>query len=395
MEFPQTLTLDGRQWTAGVDGCTFWTRWGKEGGKQQSSRRVYECGKQGRTASEQALFEAAAAVRRKLHAGYAVQGGGAPAVADAPERPPLPMLATDWQKLKKPERLLAGAMLQPKLDGVRCIADTTTGDLFSRTGKPFEGLENIRDALRAASEVAHPPCRWLDGEVYAHGMGFQAIVGAVRKTAAAATGAGGSEPELEFHVFDAIKSGPFVARSQQVYEWLHACRALLPPHTLASIQSVDTELMAHCPNVDALRGEVEAAMDRYTEEGYEGAIVRAADASYARNKRSLDLVKAKRFQQEEFEIVGMDERPQQRGIVAAVSCRTHDGKVFGATPESTLDEKRAMWNHRALYTDGSWVATVRFQENTDGGVPRFPVCAGVRHKDDCGTAPEAKRPRAS
>lgn len=393
MEFPQTLTLDGRQWTVGVDGCTFWTRWGKEGGKQQRNRRVYDSGKQGRTAREQALFEAAAAVRRKLQAGYTAQGDGEPAPSDAPERPPLPMLATDWQKVKKPERLLTGAMLQPKLDGVRCVADTTTGDLFSRTGKPFEGMENIRAALRAASEVAPPPCRWLDGEVYVHGMGFQTIVGAVRKTAAAATGAGVSE--LEFHVFDAIKGGPFVARSQQVCEWLHACRALLPQHTLTSIRCVDAQMMPHCPNVDALRDEVEAAVDKYTGEGYEGAIVRAADAAYARGKRSLDLVKAKRFKQEEFEIVGMDERPQQRGIVAAVSCRTRDGKVFGATPESTLEEKRAMWTNRAMYTDGSWVATVRFQENTDGGVPRFPVCAGVRHKDDCGAVPESKRPRAA
>lgn len=94
-----------------------------QGGKLQRNERVYATGKQGRTASEQAEFEASAAVRRKLRTGYtaldAPRPSGGDACAAASADPPLPMLATDWHKIKRFTKLLSAPLSQPKLDGVR------------------------------------------------------------------------------------------------------------------------------------------------------------------------------------------------------------------------------------------------------------------------------------
>ncbi len=351
----------------------------------QRNERMYASGKQGRTASEQAEFEASAAVRRKLRTGYAPLASVGPPEADAYKAscadPPLPMLATDWYKIKRFDKLLSGALSQPKLDGVRCVADTDTGALFSRTGKRFVGLDHLSTALKRAADVAAPPARWIDCELYRHGKSFQGIVSAARRTI-------NQDPSnaaaLELHMFDVIKATPCEARVQEMAAWASACEALLPPGTIDALRVVPTRYIRDCADSKELAREVFAEVDHYEQQGYEGAILRVADAPYACNKRSLGLVKAKNFKQDEFEVVGLQERPRQPGIVATVQCTTATGTQFGATPECTTEEKREMWTRRTDYLSGDWIATVRFQEHTDAGVPRFPVCAGLRHKDDTG-----------
>jgi DNA ligase-1 len=357
-----------------------WTEWGQADGVIQRSERVYTEGKQGRSAEQQAVFEAEASARKKARMGFApLDAAAAPRPRDDPDAPPLPMLATDWTKVKRPERLLEGYILQPKLDGIRCVADTKTGRLFSRTGKELHGLGHIGEALVLAGEVARPPGRWVDGEIYKHGASFQGIVGAARRTV-------NMDPEesrcLELHVFDVVKDAPAEARLEQLSSWLIAAQGLTTPGRLASIQFVHMEPGHPCDTIGQLRAAIDVAVARFEAEGYEGAIARAASGAYAKNKRSLDLVKAKRFRQEEFRVKGLEERAKQPGVVATVRCITGTGQEFGATPECTHAEKKAMWQRRAEYLDGRWFATVRFQELSDGGVPRFPVCAGLRHCDD-------------
>lgn len=402
LTLPLTLGSEGNRWTVGTQGATMWTEWGKDGGKVQRNERHYSEGKQGRTASEQAAFEARSAARKKMRLGYSPLGAGASAPTPAPaqgtsvggdtvaaataattsmtsEHPPLPMLATDWSKVKRPDRLLPGFFLQPKLDGIRCVADTQTGRLFSRTGKELTGLPHLGHSLRLAADVARPPARWVDGEIYRHGASFQGIVGAARRTV-------NIDPrqaeQLQLHCFDTVAPASADVRLQQLATWIEAARSLVSPGKLESLQLVHTERGPVCSTTEELRAALDAATDEFGARGYEGAIARVASAPYVPRKRSLDLVKAKRFVQEEFAVTGLQERPKQPGLVATVQCLTAGGVAFGATPECTTQEKRDMWERRHDYLDGSWVATVRFQELSDGGVPRFPVCAGLRHADD-------------
>lgn len=386
LPLPLTLGSDGNRWTVGVTGSTMWTEWGREGGKLQRSERQYKSGKQGRSPEAQAAFEARSAARKKLRLGYSPLGDGAGPIAKttfSPSRadahPPLPMLATDWNKVKKPQRLLQGFVLQPKLDGIRCVADAQTGRLFSRTGKELTGLPHITGALRLAAQVATPPARWLDGEIYRHGATFQGIVGAARRSvnvdpAVAET--------LELHLFDIVSDDTATVRLHRLHTWMDAARALVSPGKLDAIKVVHSEDGPACETIEQVNEAIDAAVAKFEDDGFEGAIVRVIGAPYTTRKRSLDLLKAKRFEQEEFDVIGLEERPKQPGTVATVRCRTVAGKEFGATPECTLEEKRDMWDRREEYQDGRWVATVRFQELSDGGIPRFPVCAGLRHIDD-------------
>ena len=377
MELPLALANDTKRWTVGVDGASMWVEWGKAGGKMQRSERRYGEGKQGRTAEQQAEFEAVAAARKKMRLGYEPAGPGAP----APGAPgaPLPMLATDWGKLKRPERLLTECLLQPKLDGIRCVVSTATGAMFSRTGKPLVSMPHVEAAVRLASEVATPPAAWLDGEVYRHGASFQGIVGAARRTVNVEPG---DTAALQLHLFDTVDDAPAVERSRRLHEWLAAASGLVSPGHLDALQAVHTEALATPPSLGALRDSVDAAVARFIDQGYEGAIVRVAAAPYCRAKRSLDLVKAKRFLQTEFPVIAIEERDRQPGTAGAVRCRTVGGLEFSATPECTEADKQDMWRRREEYLGDQWVATVRYQELTDAGVPRFPVCAGMRHVDD-------------
>ena len=336
-------------------------------GKQQRSERRYTGGKQGRDALGQARLEAEGAARKKMRLGYAPL---AAAATGGEERAPLPMLATDWLKVKRPERLLPDVLLQPKLDGIRCVADTRTGALFSRTGST-----GSTSSLRRRGGRARPLARWSTARVYRHGASFQGI-GAARHRQHGCGPARAAAPVRRRRPVGARRGAPGAARALAL-----AARGLASPGALRPLQAVHTEAV-ECASAEALRAAIEGAVRRFEGEGYEGAIARAATAQYTERKRSLDLVKAKRFRQEEFAVERLEERPKQPGVVATVRCRTADGQEFGATPECTHAEKQAMWARRSEYEDGRWVATVRFQELSDGGVPRFPVCAGLRHPDD-------------
>ena len=390
MEFPLTLATNTDRWRVGVTGTSddavMWSEWGREGGKIQRSERRYNGGKQGRDALQQAHFEAESCARKKLRLGYSPLGAAAAPPEPcgtknehASETAPLPMLATDWLKVKRPERLLPEFLLQPKLDGIRCVANTRTGALFSRTGKPLLGLDHIGQALVLATSVAQPPAQWVDGEIYKHGASFQGIVGAARRTVNLDRD---QAEQLELHMFDYIGSAPCSMRMQLLGQWLAAATGFVTPGKLHSLRVVPTETVC-CGSVAEVQDTIDAAVERFVHEGYEGAIGRVSSAPYVERKRSLDLVKAKRFLQEEFTVIRLEERPKQPGIVATVRCTTANGQEFGATPECTHQEKQAMWDRRSEYLDGKWVASVRFQELSDGGVPRFPVCAGLRHVDDC------------
>ena len=60
-----------------------------------------------------------------------------------------PMLAMEWNKKKSKIHLTEGAYIQPKVDGVRCLARMESGKvlLTSRTGKNFPHFSHIKKDL--------------------------------------------------------------------------------------------------------------------------------------------------------------------------------------------------------------------------------------------------------
>jgi hypothetical protein len=118
-------------------------------GKMNEVTRVIEKGKNiGRsnetTAHEQAIAEAKSVAKKKSEEGYSetmADRGKVPVV--------LPMLAHDWNKVKKVPSV--PLYVQPKLDGVRMIAvksETGELELTTRKGKPIVSMEHIAKVLR-------------------------------------------------------------------------------------------------------------------------------------------------------------------------------------------------------------------------------------------------------
>ena len=71
-----------------------------------------------------------------------------------------PMLAKKWEDEKMRVRL--PVYVQPKLDGIRCIADKD--GLWSRNGKPILSVPHIHDSLKPLFNAN--PSLILDGELY-------------------------------------------------------------------------------------------------------------------------------------------------------------------------------------------------------------------------------------
>ena len=86
----------------------------------------------------------------------------------------------------------------------------------------------------------------------------------------------------------------------------------------------------------------------------------------------------KRFQQEEFECVRVL-RQDHSDTAAAVECRCGGG-LFRATPSFPAEERAKLWREREGVP--GQIATVKFQERSPQGIPRFPVLVGLRHADD-------------
>ncbi|KAH9260773.1 hypothetical protein BASA81_001240 [Batrachochytrium salamandrivorans] len=344
--------------------------WGLETGKMQHVNRTIMAGKQGRSVEEQMKMEMDALIKeKKSKHGYledVVDEGGNETTA--PVLPPLPMLAQPWPKnfaarLKGHDHVF----IQPKLDGLRCLADLHTGVLYSRARNPFTSLGHITKDL-ANLKVDHG-VRYLDGEVYAHGMEFQSITSQARSAQPRK-----ENSKLKLHVFDCIHGElDFSARYQLLRSVFATAGDSAPAITLCEavkkpIADVDFD------------GEIR----HYMEQGYEGAMVRLPTGPYQSGVRSKNLYKLKSFSQEEYKVLRFQKHSELDTLGSVLLQVAPDSDLtFGATPATSAEAKLDLWVNRALYANGDFVATVKFQNLSKDQIPRFPVLVGLRHKDDC------------
>lgn len=274
----------------------------------------------------------------------------------------VPMLAhkfTDHgHKIKYP------AYVQPKLDGIRCIAIPTgcMTTLWSRTRKAITSMPHIQEEL---TKVFGDSGKFPDGELYNHEFkkDFEKIVSAVRK----------DNPEdgylnVQYHVYDLANEGTFAERIEYLvnkihtYEMVHGMLKYIRPVTAILVKN-EEELME--------------AFNKCIELGYEGAMVRNAAGKYV-NKRSYDLQKVKEFDDAEFEIIGAEEgRGKLQGHVGAFVCKMSNGKQFLAKMSGDTEKLAEYFRNPSSYLGKK--LTVKYQGLTGAeGVPRFPVGVVIR-----------------
>ncbi len=378
--FGEASTGKTKQWSICVveeDGCgVIRVEHGYEGGKLQVLLKTIREGKNlGRknatTAVEQALSEARAAWVKKKESGYAERnvasleeeeeeekqvetkqdasrGGGKGQDASVPTV----MLAHDYHKRGKDIRY--PCFVQRKLDGTRCVAVPGKG-LFSRNKKRYPHLEHILEEIQRLPESVQ-----LDGELYSTTLTFQEIVGLVKRETLQ-PGDAEKQRQIQFHVYDIVSDKPYRERYLNL-------QYLFRRYRFQHLVLVPTE---GCASEE----EMKEKHALYVAEGYEGIMLRNKEGLY-RGTRCVDLQKYKEFLDGEYEVVGWEEgQGLEEGCVLWI-CQTAEGKRFSCRPRGSREERQALFQAGGDYV-GRWL-TVRYQEETDEGLPRFPVGIAFR-----------------
>jgi DNA ligase-1 len=360
--YKKTSSGKVQQWSINVESSTITVTHGQQGGKMQTDTDIIKVGKNiGKanetTAAEQASLEAQAKYEKQMKKGYVT------ALSDAKagkvdktviEGGAFPMLAQSYAK--HAEKIAFPAYVQKKLDGSRAIAVIKNGKatLWTRTRKPITSMPHIIAALEHNFR-GHTVT--LDGELYAHAFhkNFEGLMALVRP----------QEPvegheQVQYHTYDVIMPGTFKDR----LHWLVQNHPSSNPLIFVQTYTVADE---------------EEMMEKYEEfmaEGYEGLMVRNADGKYAEGKRSYDLQKLKEFVDEEFPIVGVEAGRGKMAGKAIFVCKAKNGENFNAKMEGALEGLIRYLTHPALW-EGKKL-TVKYQNLTKYGIPRFPVGKAVR-----------------
>lgn len=268
----------------------------------------------------------------------------------------LPMLAQGYT-----DDVRLPAFTQPKLDGIRCIANAD--GLWTRNGNRIV-MPHIEEALRPL--FAADPSAILDGELYSHDLknAFQRICSIVRKRNPSAAEIEESRI-LEFHAFDMPSAnGTFGARFDALELALRVCDS-------------DAILLVETRWVEAL-DDLDGAYFYWFVEGYEGQMIRTDDL-YVQG-RTRALLKRKVFQTAEFEILRIIEGNRDwSGCAKSITVRTTDGLEFHAALHMPHEMSVSILENAHKYIGK--MATVQFHGYTDRGVPRFPTAIDIDRDD--------------
>lgn len=268
--------------------------------------------------------------------------------------------------------------IQPKYDGARVVAKLTPDGevtLFSRTGKEWKGFKSIKAALKdfaaqliEESWLAQP--LYLDGEVitYVDGkVNFQVIQKMLMRDDDLEIG------HLKFVVFDAAEENEWFD-SKRTYRQRYAHADMLIGAGNDRISLVPSKTVTN-----PTHAQLEVFCGEYVAQDLEGSMARKLDETIEL-KRSKNLVKCKSFLDDEAEIIGMVEGTGKYvGMMGTLVCRYKNGKEFEiGTGFSDKDREYYFANPHI-----GEMAAFRYQNLTDGGVPRIPSFRGIRSKHDC------------
>jgi DNA ligase-1 len=295
---------------------------------------------------DQAMSEMASTVKKQTDKGYHEVGGKAEILT-------LPMLAHVYAERK--HTLILPGSVQPKLDGCRCLS--LNGRKWSRQGKDF--ISQVIAHLQFNTD-GHT----IDGELLlpADSGGFQDSMKAIKKFREELS------PKLEYHVYDMVDvNKPFPAR----YEMLQRLIEKAPP----GVKLVPTHTVAN-------EDEIFEYHAQFTAEGFEGTMIRSHIGGYIIGQRNIQLLKHKDFLDDEFTVIDVIEGGGKEKGCAIFVCETKDKLPFvpfNVRPQGSAEDRKNMFANRKSYIGQP--LTVKFQNLSDDGVPRFPTGIAIRDKD--------------
>lgn len=361
---------------------------GKEGGVMTTRVDEIKKGNQGRSVSEQAVFEAQARVKKQKDKNYRNTK------EELEDLPVIAMLAKDYLKAGHQVKLRDGVYISDKLDGVRCIAKRkgNTVTLESRTGQPYN-VPHIEQELMSVMQ----PGDVFDGELYVHGPALQDITSAVKRTDAYEKMNAAylkcakmlkEHGELSGNYLEAREK---YQAAEDIYRIRDSLEFIVFDIYLPEIEFEDR--LADLRDIEALRfhkftgkvsligyglidnkEDLDAAHRDAVSRGYEGVMIRTRKGVYESGKRSTDLQKLKSFFEDEFEI--LDILPNKQDGSCYLVRNALGGNNFTVVMGS-MQERVDRLENKELYI-GKWI-TVKYQARYKKTlIPQFPTGVRIR-----------------
>lgn len=275
-----------------------------------------------------------------------------------------PMLAcTDIPCLETQVRY--PCFIQPKLDGIRCIA--INGQAYSRKMKLIPN-QFIQDTFKRLN------LHGLDGELMVRGD-FNKVQSAVMSQE--------GEPDFYYVVYDKWDS-------PEPYD-IRFCDAV------QELWRVNSKYVVGIDNSTAEDGtQAMHMLNYYIKYGYEGAMLRSFKSPYKQGRSTFKegyLLKLKKFLDDEAVVIGFEERlhnkneqerdergyakrsSKKEGMVGANTLGSlivkWNGIEFGVGSGFNDIQRKEIWDNKDKYLGN--LITFKYQELSAKGVPRFPT----------------------
>jgi len=333
--------------------------------------------KSGRTLSEQALLEARRRYLNKYKEGYLPVGEELPPELNGSQ----PMLAKTYHHPSNPNKLKSNetriknwpVSVMRKIDGIRGIAKLTGNkiEIRSRLNNRFPHLYHIKKELEVFMKYLPPHCE-LDGELYSINMSFESLTSAVKTVKSIHP----RLKEVEYWIFDLIDPKRLVWEERYTMLVNAYTKYLEDGNTSRTFKILQTYTANNSEHLDQFH-------NAFVAEGYEGIIIRRYGsvekdkrlAKY-RQGRTNSLVKFKYFKDEEAVIIGYEECTGTEEGAIKFMVKDIRGNQFPVRPRGSISKRRE-WMSSAPELIGK-LLTIRYQELSNKGVPRFPVGITIR-----------------
>jgi len=256
--------------------------------------------------------------------------------------------------------------INPKLDGVRCIAEIDVRNrkvkLWSRNGKLYElpFLEQrILDAINM--EKVNDDEIMLDGEITVGIGDFQTMMQLARRKTL--------KPH-QYRIIESVKYNVFdvVIPDVALKDRIKILKEVVKQNDHVKL----VEYVEGIANMDFILEQ----FVKYKELGYEGIMLKDKNAKYER-KRTNAWCKVKDVLTIDVEVIDVVEGTgKYKGMVGALVCKDENGTVFYVGSGLSDSQRKEWWLNKNKIIGK--VIEVKVQEFTKDGKPRFPTFLRIR-----------------
>lgn len=358
--YKKTQTGAIQAWTAQVKDNLVIVTYGQVGCKEVTS--IKECqgkniGKANETTdSEQAALEAKSLWLKKVEREQYKTN-----IDECDDIKVAPMLAQDinknWKVVEKEISSGKPVAVSRKLDGNRLIVNVKEDnslEFYSRKLVPITTLDHLNESILEfikLNDLKLPV--YLDGEAYIHGESLQTINSLLKKKQT------GTE-RIKYNIYDCYFpnqdqldfSDRFISQIKKDTSFVSIVKSYL------------------CKDKE----DLDTFLSTFEDEGYEGAMVRILGVPYDIGHRSKALLKYKRFEDAEFQIIDFKYGKDSFKNCVLWVCKTNEGAEFDILAAGSLEEKAIEDPKQHL---GKFL-TIKFKGKTDKGIPKFGTVKGFR-----------------